>query len=73
MLTAKLGILTAYGLLWTLLAVSFHVPSFLLLLAALVRTSNLEIGAGFQVVFADVRILSNPFAMLTLYFSIWAQ
>ena len=69
MLAAKVSILTPYGLFWTFALVSFHVLSLWLLLAALVGTSNVEIGTLFQVVLADVIVLSNLFAMLALHFS----
>ena len=41
--------------------------------AALVRAINLEIEPVFQVIHADVSMLSNLLAMSTLYFSILAQ
>ena len=71
MLTAKLSILEAYGLLWTMLATSTHARSFSLISPGNPHWDNQHGDqAVSQAVCADVSILSNLFAMATLYSSI---
>ena len=70
MLTAEFSILIAFRLAGSELPSPFNLWR---LSAALVRAINLEIEPVFQVIHADVSMLSNLLAMSTLYFSILAQ